>query len=322
MRASKLMGPTAAAAAIVLFGGSSVLAQEVAQSASPWRDSEIDYDHFFSANALSKSAEPTYNPIYGHRLILYPQWHIGDYFVLRARLLIEQELTNADDTTMLHEIVLNDLFIDAATPGVMEPTTGIEFSGGVRFYLPTSKLSQANNMNVAIGPGLGVSRRFPLLAGLTISYSARFNFGIYGSRTRQLSSPSIPSCTPDDLNCGTNAGMMNWWGQLIHGPRLVFAPIPKLTIDVGYLFINSYLYSVTGGYYPGDENGTDVRYSQWFTASVGYEVLDFLTVNLGVSTFSGTLGLNGQYQTPFINRNTQISLGLALAIDPLVEAFR
>ena len=322
MSASKLLG--SAAAAIVLLGASSALAKEELKSSNPWRDTEIDYEHGFSAYSLSKSADPTYNPYYVHVLTIAPQWHVGDYLVFKAKLAIEQELTDADETTKKHEVNLSDLTFDIATPGITEGFTGIKIAGGVRFFFPTSKASQATTMYLAIGPGHNVSRKFPLLEGLNIGYGARFNFAFHKFTTAQNNAPWVACGSADSPACSqfVQTGVRNMWGQLLHGPTLNFVPVNGLNIDLGFTFINSFLYGLAGEPVMGDDKDVSVRRAQWFTASIGYDVLDYLTVSLGASTVYGDLSPDGKYRTPFFNRNTQLSLGLALAIDPLIGKFQ
>lgn len=323
MRASKLLG--AAAAAVALLASAGAVAKEELPTSNPWRDSEIDYEHGFSAISLNKGAEPTYNPYYAHRLTIWPHWHFGDYALVRARLIIEQQITNADDTTYKNEVVLSDLLLDANWKGITEPYSGIKLKSGVRFTLPTSKGAQAETLRMGIGPSVGLDRKFPLLGGLTLGYASRFTFYFHGKQVAETESVYRP-CGGDYSNpsgCGPEmaGGTRNAWFGILHGPSLIFVPHERVTVDASYSFIKSYLYDLAGGTYLGDDQDVAVRSSQWFLAAVTVEVVDFLSVSVGASTLFGDLKPNGKYRTPFFNRTTELSLSLNLAIDPLLSKF-
>ena len=321
MRASKLL--SSATVAIVLLSATGVAAKEELKSGNPWRGTEIGYEHGFSAHSLSKSADQSYNPYYVHTLTLQPQWHVGEYLAFRAKLAIEQELSDADDTTYKNEVMLSDLNLEAVTPGVTEPFTGVRLGGGLRFVFPTSKVAQATTMRLAISPAISLSRKFPLLEGLVLGYGARFNFAFHQYTTAQQDAPGIASCSVDDIRCGTNLGRRNAWGQLMHGPNLSLSPLSGLGVDLSFFFVNSFLYGLSdGGQYLNDEKDVNVRRAQFFTGSVSYEALDFLTVALSFATMYGELALDGTYQTPFFNRYTQLSVGFSISIDPLIGKFQ
>ena len=325
MRASRLFG--AAAAAVVLMGSFSAFAKEELVSPNAWRDSEIDYEHTFSAYSLDKSAQPTYQPYYAHRLYLMPFWHFNDFFLVKARLVFEQELTDTADTstTYKHEVTLSDLSIDTSFAGVTEPYSGIKFKGGIRWLFPTSKASQAQTMRVGIGPGVAVERVFPLLEGLTIGYSARMMFYVNKYRTAQNDSPWVSCGNDTDLaGCSqfVQSGSRNPWGELRHGPDIKLGIIPKLNFEVMFTMTNDYLYSLDGPTVLGDDKDVRVRYSQWLLATLSYDVTDYVGVSLGVSTMYGDLQPDGTYRTPFINRLSQVYVSLSILIDPIVTKFQ
>jgi hypothetical protein len=324
MRASKLF--SAAAAAVVLMAAFSAMAREELVSPNAWRDSEIDYEHTFSAYSLDKSAQPTYQPYYAHRLYLMPYWHFNDFFVAKARLVLEQELTDTADTgtTYKHEVTLSDLSVDTSFKGITEPYSGIKFNGGIRWTFPTSKAAQAQTMYMAIGPAVAVERTFPLLEGLTLSYSARMTFYINKYRTAQATSSWVACGTDTDSpSCAqyVQIGTRNPWGQVRHGPDVKLGIIPKLNFEATFTFTNSYLYSLDGPTVLGDDKDVKVRYSQWLQVWLSYDVTDYAGVSLGVSTEYGDLSPDGTYRTPFLNRFSQVYLSLSFLIDPVISKF-
>jgi len=279
------------------------LGQGRARQPNPWRDSEVDYEHGFSAISLAKNAEPTYNPYYAHRLTLIPYWHVGEFFAVRGRFILEQELTNADDTTGKHEVVASDLTVDTSFTGVTEPYSGIKFKGGVRWLFPTSKASQAQTLQIGIGPGVSLERSFPILEGLTISYAGRILFYInrYTSPNNTSSwlavcgnDISSPTCGPTWQNGGVNP-----WGRLIHGPEIRLASPPSSTsISAGPSTTTTCTPprrrarescpSATA--LPGRDR---VSHMQWVLGTLSYTVLDYLSVSLGFSSKYGDLAPGG-----------------------------
>jgi len=335
MRASKLL--SAAAATVLLLSTGSAFAKEELKSKNPWRDTEIGYEHAVNALAFDKAAEPTYAPYYAHRLSLAPYWHVSDYLYFRAKLELEQELTQTvnTDTKYRNEVVLSDLQLDAASKGITEPFTGIKLGGGLRFSFPTSKQSQAATMRFSIGPGINLSRKFPLLEGLTIGYGGRANFFNHKYTQPVPSSSSNRTCTDfDDSNC-TNATSMdgvarNAWMSIAHGPTIAIELLPGLTFDLAYTFLYGFPYALSKAEVdvgtgkveiPVKEDVQNVRFADWFTLSLGYTPLDYLGVALNVSTLAGALTPDSKYRTPFFSRATQVSLSLSLSIDPLIGKF-
>ncbi len=323
MRASKLLG--AAAVAVVVLGASSAQAKEELKSQNPWRDTSIDYGHAFTATSLSKNALPNYDPYYAHSLVITPVWHLwDDYLVAKARLAMEQELTNSNDTTYMNEVMLSDTQVDLGTPGITEAFTGIKIAGGVRFYLPTSKAAQATTMWLAVGPSLSLSRKIPLLEGITIGYAGRFNFAFYRSQIMLYNAPwTACGDSYDDPNCSqfVQIGVRNAWGQLVHGPKLSVGIIEGLTFDLAYSWIKSYLYALPSTEYTPGTQQDFMRQLQVFEGSLGYDVTDFLNVNIGFSSLYGDLAPDGKWQMPF-NIFTQVSLGVSIAVDPIVTKFQ
>lgn len=326
MRATKLLG--AAVVAIVVSGASSALAKEELKSQNPWRDTSIDYGHVFSATSLSKSAEPTYNPYYAQQLVITPVWHLwDDYLVAKVRLAMEQEFTDSDDTTYKNQVMFSDMQVDLGTSGVTEGITGIKISGGVRFYLPTSMSARATTMYLAVGPGLTLSRKIPILEGLTIGYSGRFNFAFHKFTTMQYDATSMACGAYDSPSCSqyVQTGLRNAWGQLVHGPRITLGIIEGLNFDLSFAWIKSYLYPLaeTGeGGLDADRQSGFQRQAQVFEGSLSYDATDYLSIGLGFSTMYGDLAPNGKHRDVLFNRFTQVSLGVSVAIDPIVTRFQ
>lgn len=344
MRASKLLGSVATA--LVLCGAGAARAadapaaatapapvaapaaevkkEEPKKAKNPWRGSELSYEHGFSALSLSKSADPWYNPYYAHRWSIAPQWWVGDYLFFKAKLDMEQELTNSDDTTYKHEVLLSDLLLEVGTSGYTESVTGIKIGGNLRFAFPTSKQSQAATMRLAIAPSLNLSRKFNLLEGLVLGYGARFGIFFHKFTTAQANSPWLPCGEVDSIQCAqfVQTGVRNQHFSLSHGPVVGLEVLPGLTIEAAYAFLYGFLYPLSGqGDYLADDLDQSTRYAQSFSLGLSYAPVDFLGISLAAQSTWASLQPNGTYRTPFFNRNTQIGLGLSVSVDPLISKF-
>ncbi len=58
-----------------------------------------------------------------------------------------------------------------------------------------------------------------------------------------------------------------------------------------------------------------------FNLSASYQVTKPLGLTLSASTFGGQLGDNGQFVFPLFNRNTAISLDLAIDVEAALTSF-
>jgi hypothetical protein len=335
MRASMMVAGMAMA--VLLLASNGVAAEEQpAEKKNPWAGSVVAYEHTFSAISLDKGAEQSWNPYYAHSLSLQPTWRFHDYFALKARLDVEQELTDADETAKAFQWMWTDLQLDAnAGKGYTEPTTGLRINGGLRVVLPVSLMSRARSMVLGLGPSAVLSRKFPVLKGLNVAYMGRWTYQFHESTTAQYDGSTIPSCNdPESPGCARfyNTGVRNAEDVLMHGPQLSLDITDKLSFASAFVFVRSGLYDVepttiqTGmGPVSIGENAADpdvgARYAQWFTAEVSYQAIDFVGVSLGVSSLYPQLASDGTDRTPFINRFTNVFLDLSLDIDSLVNRF-
>jgi len=105
----------------------------------------------------------------------------------RARMFISQEFTVSDTTSSRNEIELSDIYATVGYAGYTEKITGIKATADVLFTIPTSKLSQYKTQALNLGPGVGLSRKFNILGGLTLGYGVRptIHFNQYTTAQRK-----------------------------------------------------------------------------------------------------------------------------------------
>lgn len=349
-------------AAILTVGVSSLAAAQAVPSIGkaegsaandkvPWRGSQISYG--IAASALTFTPDyvepgaPTspdaprgvymYNPYVGHRLGIMPEWHFNDQFYLGGRFFVSQEFTLSDSTTRRNEFEPSDLWLDAAWAGWKEPHTGIKMSGSLRFALPTSKGSQAVGRIMNIGPGLSLSRAFPVMSGLVLGYGTRFTYRFNRFQTAQNQGPSITACGTGtanaDVDCpsitstGTRASQFDFF----HGPSIVFLPHERVTIYLGFYMQYAYLPKLaqattdqSGQPVPDLSLHTDTTGPQWrnfwgASVSVTYQAWDTVGFTLGAFSFDSQLDTQGRYRFPIFNRSTVVSIDMSVDIESFIR---
>ena len=340
-QASEAQASAPSASPVAASEASAAVTTEIAPAAkakaNPWKGTFVGYEHVFSAVSLDKASGQTWNPYYAHSFTLQPMWRFHDYVGLRLRLDVEQELTDSDETVRRYEWMWSDLNVEVnAGKGYTEKVTGININGNLRLGLPVSKISRARTMFLALSPSLTISRKFPVLKGLTIAYSGRFTYQFHQSTTAQYDGTSLSCGDPDSAECErfTNTGIRNAQTVLVHGPSIRLDILDNLSFSVSYSLRRSGLYdlddyevydSASGihlGTLTSGENDIDARYGQAFSAELAWAPIDMVGLALGFITVYSDLRQNGSYQTPLFNQFTNIYLNLSLDIDSVVQAFR
>jgi hypothetical protein len=264
-------GFSLAFAAALFLGAASDGGEKLKEPPSAWRNAGISYGQFLDYWSQGQAS----GVAWGHRLALEPEVDLGQWISISGRFSLEEDLKGTRNGISVNQsIVLSDLLLTGATPGIVEPYSGILTGGGVLLLLPTSQASRDATLQAGIGPSLEVSRKFPLLEGLTIGYSARMVFTFF---------KYAEVATGD---CGYYCtGTRNAWAVLAHGPSLQFKPLAALTISGAFLFGYSFLRALDGAALPGDvSSGLTTRTGYWFVASVEYQILECL--GIGVSATS------------------------------------
>jgi hypothetical protein len=347
-------------AAILTIGVSSLAAAQavpsigkaegsVADDKVPWRGSQISYGVAMSALSVAPNfVEPgspktdlaprgayMYNAYVGHRVGITPEWHFNDQFYLGARFFLSQEFTDSDTTTYKHEFEASDLWLDAAWAGWKEPKTGIKMSGTLRFAFPTSKASQAVGRVMNIGPGLNLSRAFPVMNGLILGYGARFTYRFNRFQTAHNQGPSIAQCgvagfDPDCPTINSSGGRASMF-DVFHGPSLVLIPHERVTIYLGFYMQYAYLPKLApttsdqfGQPVPDLSLHTDTTGPQWrnfwgANISVSYQAWDTVGFTLGAFSFDSQLDTQGRYRFPVFNRSTVVSIDMSVDIESLIR---
>lgn len=297
-----------------------------------WRGSSVSYGQSLGVMSLSRSAQPFYNPVWVHRVGLFPEVHAGDQLTFRGRLFLAQELTLSDVTTHRHEVELSDIWLDSIWSGWQEKVTGIRVNADVRVTLPTSRVSQAQTRLFTLGPAVNLMRSFAVRSGLTFIYSARFTWRANRLPTRQNSGPALVTCVDvRSLECldSYSSGVRNATFDLLHGPVVSFSPHDKVNLAAVFMMQRAWLPPLSA--VPPELQGStqldsraDVptRDAIFFSLSATWQAFRAVGFTFSAWTFSGQLGEDGRYQFPLFNRNTTFALDAILDFEQLIEATR
>jgi hypothetical protein len=292
-------------------------------SLEAFRGSTIWYTHSLSVLSFDPAAEPTYDPVWTHRISLRPYWQFSKHFHAAARFDLTQELTNADDTTYEYQVLASDLALEVGGTW-SEPRTGIEFAPALRVGLPTSLASQAATMWFSIAPTLNVSRTFPVLQGLTVSLLGRWSkfFNTYTTPTFDgtiipCGDPRAPSCD-QFVQSGTRSA--SW--VIATGPTLSLAITDRWSVDLLVWFFYSQLYPLSPATVTisgqtlnlGAGDGVNQRYTVLAAIDATYRIGRGVSISLGAFTYSGEPGPDGAFRDPFVNRYTTLSLDLIVDV--------
>ncbi len=294
---------------------------------SPFRNSYIIYENTFSAYTLNKDAQLTYNPYYAMSYSFRPRYYIYKGLWVGLRWDLEQELTNADDTTKKRQVIWSDVLLDVAWTGVYTiPAVDILITPKVRIELPASLASQAKTLYLALGPGFDLTRIFDVWGGITLQYSFRYT-KYFNQYTSTLSEEPVLEC-PEKGGCQYDViGPQNPSHRFLNDFILEVRPIPKFYISATVEVRNYLTYKVPEaevdtltGSVSLPSSGKRHQGLMWYVFDIGYDILPYLTVSVGTSTYNPMLNPESEYYPPFFNRYTNLYLDIALDMDGMINA--
>jgi len=134
-------------------------------TAQDFRGSSLSYSNTVSLLSLDQSAEPTYNPYYGMLLTLAPRYWFAPRAFVSARVSLDRELTQADDTTEKGQTLLSDSNLGVGAI-LHSWDFGLTTFGSVGLRLPTSLASQARTMQAGASSTLALTQALGQIGSL------------------------------------------------------------------------------------------------------------------------------------------------------------
>lgn len=294
-----------------------------------WRGSQFIYTNTFTLISLAPEAALTYNPTYSMNFSFRPRWWFNKMFYARGLLDVTRELTNSDETTYAGEAWLGDLTLQVgASKFYTIPKAKIAMSADVAFTFPTSKASMAATLVMGIGPRLRLSRTFKVLKALIVGANLRVTGYFHRYSTKQRETSLISTCSPGEANCGAflNMGTRNRYLRVTPSLDITLVILKWLGASLAYGWMVDDLYGITdtdqyaSTYTP--QEAQNKRYYSYFGASVFFDPMEWLEINLQYLTYTPQLAPDSSYYNPFFNRYySTLSLDLILRVDGLVALF-
>ncbi|MBM4353859.1 MAG: hypothetical protein FJ109_08695 [Deltaproteobacteria bacterium] len=290
----------------------------------PWRGSVLTWRNVGTALSLRKDAELTYNPYYAMELDLHPRWWFGSIVSVDAGASLSRELTDSDVTTQRGEIEWGDVSLGvSASRFYVVPVARLGLSAGLSVQLPTSKVSKARTLLVALKPSVRVERQFDVLDGAWVGYGFSATRFFNESTTSEREAPLIPDCLEAGSGCDAYLGMgvRNPEWRLAHGVDLGVDFARWLGISASASVLVDMLYPMTideqVSYEP--QEGTERRYVMAYGLEAHTRPLRSLGFELGVSTVNPQLRPDSTPEKPFFNRYTLVYLDVQFHFGSLVS---
>jgi len=311
----------------------------------------VYWDNEFTAVSLDKGHDYTWNPNYSMGFGFAPVWNVTDSFSLSTNIGFSVELTNSDFSNERNEVFFNDIPINGSYKYKVDINDDVKFGTGLNggFLLPTSRMSRYVTLYTALTIGTNATFTFPkVLQGLSLGWKPSFTKFFHASENpKTAGNPLDESPIPDTEKASS-----------VHYQTLAYSPGENpswrlnnnLFISLGIWETLSFTFGYTHGYtykYSATNRATDeteddcivdpmgcdsVRdtghnergiYSQSFSYSFGYTLpapVHMVSLSLGALTATNQLAPDGQYRTPFFNRETVINFGVTIDIDTMVKA--
>jgi hypothetical protein len=310
----------------------------------------IYWDNSFSAVSLDKSHDYTYNPNYTMGFGFIPMWNVTDSFSLSSNIGFSVELTNSDFSNKRNEVFFSDIPINASYRYKVNINEDVMFSTGLNggFLLPTSRMSRYATLYTALTIGTGATFIFPkVLQGLSIGWKPSFRKYFHASENPKFEGnplddspiPDTEKATSEQYQALAYSPGENPSWKINNGLSLSLGIWETLSFTFGYTHGYTYKYAATNtasdepeddcafqpeGCDPVRDTGHNERgvYSQMFLYSFDYTLPDpvhMVGLSLGAITATNQLAPDGQYRTPFFNRETVISFGVTIDIDTMIN---
>jgi hypothetical protein len=288
----------------------------------PWRGSQFVLRNALAPISLDPGADQTHNPYYAMTWSFQPWWWFTERIFVRARLDVVHELTEADNTTYDGEALVEDLRLVVGGSGLYTiPYAGVNVSADLVLTLPTSKDSHARTLLMGIGPGLRLSRSFPLLKGLVVGYNLRFTPRLFSFTTSERETPLIRG-RPDSLGTGTR------------NPYFRFTQMADASVKIldwlGASLVLGHAIDWLYGVGPDTEGyklfqvapDQDQRYLTYFELAVSFRPLEELEIGVGYSALHPQQRPASTNYVPFFNRYSVLFVDLKVHAEAVVTRVR
>jgi hypothetical protein len=304
-----------------------------------WGGSAIVGYTAMSTSTIFRGQTQYADPTVDSSLWLMPRYNINDAWQLRGRIIFNYEWTNSDTTVTKNEPRFSDTTLQLVYKKLPEIAT-IKPVVGVQVGLPTSPESRAKTMLFAPGALVGLAKSFEHIGPGEIDVSLG---GIYSHPVYQSTNAEVRGERPYPIQCAGGGdcsdlltGTMNA-SDVIAYTASVGYKIGKVTPSIFYLGSSQWVYhpkddpvTIPGGQSvsvadtctgvpdgtPGCQGRSNVRQAGYLAASVDYDVVPWLTAEVGYSIYRNFLTEDGKYGNPFFDRYQDMRVFIGATMDP------
>lgn len=301
-------------------------------------NSFFSYTNEVTFNSFAPGGQLSYNPYWAMSFSITPRFYLTDATFLWLNQGLSIELTDSDWTATNHEPVLTDTTLDLRHNFLWE---GFVIQPHARLVFPLSKTSQSARRIVQTGLGVSITRPFPELASFTVSGSLGYRRWWSAATAPQYAPGAAPDYRTLDGETYCEAGtrstpLCTQAGSsttardvIVAGLVFTVMPISGLTVQLAGFYIGMYGHEVGEAHLSVggrdvvlvDDSPTHWRHFTSLSFAVGYDVLPYLNLSLGVQNGAGAAPLwnpDGSVRSPF-NPDTQVFLTATVGIDALVN---
>lgn len=280
-----------------------------------FRGSSFTYSNTVSLTSFDQGAEQTYNPYYDMLFTVAPRyWFLPKTFV-SARLSIDKELTEPDDTTYVNETRLSDLNLGLGS--ILHAWDfGLSTFASLGFQVPTSLASQARTLVLGSSANIALTQALGKIG--SVNYSLSIGRSFFEYTTGEIESPLIRTCSNSTVGCDpfVNTGVRNTPWRVVHNVSVNFFPTQWLFLSASTAWIESYLYPSlsddTVSLIPQEPSNKRVAMS--YGLELDLQPQSWLVIALMLNTFNPQLAPDSTYYRPFINRFTTAQLDLRFTL--------
>lgn len=320
--------------------GSGLSAASRAQAVNPTAEGlswevPVSFAQSYNLRGFRRDSQLTYDPTYTWTLSVSPRWNVRERVSLGARQDMTLELTESALTTRQRQVWLDDTRLDVrytmeARPGDVTLT----WLGLLR--VPTSLVSQGARRSLNVGGGLLAIRPVDVLSGLVFYGLVTYRAWLSSSdvvRTRRrdayacdLSGVGSTSACEQAGGVTTTIGTLSLVGQALLIPKPRWTLTLALALDVSHAHrLSEACVVVDTSPEPvcfGDAARNHIRTLTEFSASVGYDFRDYLTLTLAYVTLAYHPDFDGARDHVVWNELTTLSLTLSFRLGGFVAERR
>jgi len=291
-----------------------------ADIATSFKGSSVGIKNVMSTLTLNKDGQLTYNPYYAVSIQASPRFAFTKRFYASVSVGAVREMTNADNTTMRGETLLDDVSLRLGLSQIAKIPGGLSLSGAIDGLAPTSKASQARTMIVGVRPSLNLAWAVPGTKKLSFNYSVAGTWYAHQYTTASKESPLIPGCSITDRGCDafSHSGVRNTQWRLINSVSTNFSATSWLSFGATFVMLHDFVYALdpyedeTPSFVP--QEPSSIRYILAYDLSATVRPMSAMSITLGASTANPQLAPDTSYYTPFFNRYTNLYLNLSFDV--------